>query len=106
MNASRPTTHSAPMRAPRRTWARCQIDVPRADDDLVLEIGRGVHACGRVDHARSLPFMRAPYRLAPERTFSQRYLPFVVLDPVGPGFRAISKGDLRSMNCRRHARYP
>src|SRR6476660_8418697 len=28
MNASRPTTQSAPSVAPARTWARCQIDVP------------------------------------------------------------------------------
>ena len=28
MNASRPITHSAPIRAPFRTWARCQMLVP------------------------------------------------------------------------------
>src|SRR6476620_401146 len=28
MNASRPTTHSAPIVAPDRTWARCQMLVP------------------------------------------------------------------------------
>src|SRR5688500_15955260 len=28
MNASRPITHSVPIRAPVRTWARCQIALP------------------------------------------------------------------------------
>ena len=50
MKASRPTTHSAPICAPRRICARCQIARPRADDDVGLELRRWMHARGWVDH--------------------------------------------------------
>ena len=50
MKASRPMTHSAPMRAPVRTWARCQMLVRGPTVTSGLEVGGRVDARGGIDH--------------------------------------------------------